>query len=504
MGSKESSALCCRAFFYYKEYYVIFHDSALLRQECYIDGMWVTASERLEVIDPSNQILVGTVPSLGEKETLMAVQAAHRAFPSWKNLTAKERSVFLKKWYDLIVGHQSELAEIMSREQGKPLAEAEREVLSCASYVEWYAEEAKRVYGDTIPMSQKGKRIIVMKEPIGVCVAITPWNFPLSTIARKAAPALACGCPVIVKPSSHTPFSALALATLAEQAGFPPGVFNVVTGRADNLGKVLAASRLVKKISFTGSTEVGRVLMKNCGDSLKKLALELGGHAPFIVFADADLDLAVDEAMVSKFRNSGQTCVCANRFLIQESIYDEFALRLVKEVKNRLVVGPGTCAESNQGPLIDEKAVLKVEEQIEDALGKGARLATGGNRIAGKGFFFEPTVLLDVTSDMKIASEETFGPVAPLFRFNDEDEALEIANDSEYGLAAYFFTRDLSRVWKMTENLQCGMIGVNTGILSSEAAPFGGTKDSGMGREGSKYGMDEYLEIKYMCIGGLE
>lgn len=503
-GSKESSAVCSRAFFYYKEYYVIFQDSALYRQECYINGQWISSPDRMEVIDPSSQGLVGTVPSLGGKEILAAIQAAHGAFPAWKKLTAKERSILLKKWHELIVGHRSELAEIMSREQGKPLAEAEREVMSCASYVEWYAEEAKRVYGDTIPMSQKGKRIIVLKEPIGVCAAITPWNFPLSTIARKAAPALASGCTVIVKPSSHTPFSALALAVLGDRAGLPPGVLNIVTGRADIIGRALTASRLVKKISFTGSTAVGRTLMKDCGDSLKKLALELGGHAPFIVFADADLDRAVAEAMISKFRNSGQTCVCANRFLIQEDIYEEFASRLVSEVKNQLVVGPGNCAECNQGPLIDEKAVLKVEEQIRDALQKGARLATGGKRLSGKGFFFEPTVLLDVTLDMQIAREETFGPVAPLCRFRDEDEVLKMANNSDYGLAAYFFTRDLARVWKMTENLECGMIGVNTGILSSEAAPFGGMKDSGMGREGSKYGMDEYLEIKYMCIGGLD
>lgn len=482
----------------------MFRKTALFRQECLIGGKWISSPDILEVVDPSTQLSVGTVPSLGEHETRAAIDAAHRAFFPWKNLTAKERSVLLKKWYDLIVEHTRELAAIMSREQGKPLAEAEREVLSCAAYVEWFAEEGKRVYGDTIPMAQKGKRIIVLKEPVGVCAAITPWNFPLSTIARKAAPALAAGCPVIVKPSSFTPFSALALAVLAEQAGFPPGVFNVVTGPAETIGRTLTASRRVKKISFTGSTAVGRILMRDSAESLKKISLELGGHAPFIVFEDADLDLAVSEAMISKFRNSGQTCVCANRFLVQDSIYDQFAERLVAMVRDLLVVGPGLHMESNQGPLIDERAVLKVERQIDDALAKGAKLATGGKRIAGKGFFFEPTVLTGVTSEMTIAQEETFGPVAPLFRFRDEAEALALANDSQYGLAAYFFTRDLARAWRMTENLECGMIGVNTGILSSEAAPFGGTKDSGMGREGSKYGIEEYLELKYMCIGGLE
>lgn len=482
---------------------MIFEKSVLFKQESYIDGKWVSSLDTLAVIDPSSQQLVGTVPSLGDQETLQAIHAANRAFLPWKNLTAKERSVILKNWHNLIIDYTSDLAAIMSKEQGKPLAEAEREVISCAAYVEWFAEEAKRVYGDTIPMSQKGKRIVVLKEPIGVCVAITPWNFPLSTITRKAAPALAAGCTVIVKPSSYTPFSALALAVLAEKAGFPPGVINVITGKAEILGKVLTSNRLIKKISFTGSTEVGRVLMRDSSDSLKRISLELGGHAPFIVFEDADIELAVAEAMISKFRNSGQTCVCANRFLVQENIYDAFAMKFIEMVRSQLVVGSDLQRDRNQGPLIDGKAVEKVEYQIQDALSKGARLATGGKRIAGKGFFFEPTVLLDVTSEMRIAQEETFGPVAPLFRFKDEDEALRIANDSQYGLAAYFFTKDLARAWRLTEKLECGMVGINTGILSSEAAPFGGTKDSGMGREGSKYGIEEYLELKYMCIGGL-
>ena len=479
-------------------------DSPLFRQQCYVGGRWISSDMRTDVIDPSTRQPVGSVPVLQDEDIHSAIEVAHRAFTAWKSMTAKSRSVLMKRWHDLIIEYRRELAEIMSKEQGKPLAEAEREVFSCASYVEWYAEEAKRVYGDTIPMGHRSKRIIVLKEPVGVCAAITPWNFPLSTITRKAAPALAAGCTVLVKPSSYTPFSALALAVLAERAGFPAGVINVITGEAARIGTLLARSRLVRKISFTGSTEVGRVLMRGCADSLKKLSLELGGHAPFIVFADADLDRAVAEAMTSKFRNSGQTCVCANRFIVQDSIYDAFAAMLVEEVRRQLVVGPGSCRECNQGPLIDERAVAKIEGQIADALAKGARLAIGGRRVAGPGSFFEPTVLLDVTQEMRIAHEETFGPVAPLFRFHDEDEALQIANDSEYGLAAYFFTRDLQRTWKIAENLECGMIGVNTGMLSSEAAPFGGRKDSGFGREGSMYGIDEFLEIKYLCLGGLE
>lgn len=490
--------------FLFCEDLVTVQDSPLFRQQCYVGGRWISSDGRSTVIDPSTQQLVGTVPVLSDEDIIAAIEIAHEAFSSWKSMTAKGRSVLMKRWHDLIIEYRRELAEIMSKEQGKPLAEAEREVFSCASYVEWYAEEAKRVYGDTIPMGHRGKRIIVLKEPVGVCAAITPWNFPLSTITRKAAPALAAGCTVIVKPSSHTPFSALALAVLAERAGLPAGVINVITGNAAHIGGLLAGSKLVRKISFTGSTEVGRLLMRECADSLKKLSLELGGHAPFIVFADADIDRAVSEAMTSKFRNSGQTCVCANRFIIQDSIYDVFASKLVEEIKRQLIVGPGACRECNQGPLIDENAVRKIEGQIADALAKGARLATGGRRIPGQGFFFEPTVLLDVTGEMLIAREETFGPVAPLFRFSDEEEALRIANDSDYGLAAYFFTKDLQRAWRVTENLECGMIGVNTGILSSEAAPFGGRKDSGFGREGSKYGMDEFLELKYMCLGGLD
>lgn len=479
-------------------------DTALFRQECYIDGAWVTAHESFEVIDPADGRAVGRVPSLGHEQTKKTIEAASAAYPGWKALTAKERSAILKRWYALIVEHQEDLAMIMTREQGKPLAEAVGEVLYGASYIEWFAEEAKRVYGDTIPTTQKGKRTIVLKEPIGVCAAITPWNFPSAMISRKAAPALAAGCPVIVKPAAQTPLSALALAELADRAGFPRGVFNVITGPAVEIGAELTRNPLVRKLSFTGSTAVGKLLMAACADTVKKVSLELGGHAPFIVFDDADLDQAVAGALASKYRNSGQTCVCANRFLVQEGVYELFAEKLAAAVRSKFRVGPGVERDNNQGPLIDLNAVLKVEAQIEDALQKGARLVAGGKRVSGNGYFFEPTVLVDVTSDMKIAREETFGPVAPLFVFKNEADAVRMANDSEYGLASYFYSRDIGRAWRVTEALEYGMVGVNTGILSSEAAPFGGMKESGVGREGSKYGIDEYLEIKYMCIGGID
>lgn len=479
-------------------------DPALLRQECYIDGTWVAAKESFEVLDPADGKVIGRVPSLGQEETRQTVAAASAAYPGWKALTAKERSVIMKRWYALIVEHQDDLAMIMTREQGKPLAEAVGEVLSGASYIEWFAEEAKRVYGDTIPTTQKGKRIIVLKEPVGVCAAITPWNFPSAMISRKAAPALAAGCPVIVKPAAQTPLSALALAELADRAGFPRGVFNVITGPAAEIGGELTRNPLVRKLSFTGSTPVGKLLMAACATTVKKISLELGGHAPFIVFDDADLDLAVAGALASKYRNSGQTCVCANRFLVQEGVYEAFASKLAAAVRSEFRVGPGVERGNNQGPLIDLNAVIKVEAQIQDALQKGARLVVGGKRISGNGFFFEPTVLVDVTSEMRIAREETFGPVAPLFVFKEEADAVRMANDSQYGLASYFYSRDIGRVWRVTEALEYGMVGVNTGILSSEAAPFGGMKESGIGREGSKYGIDEYLEIKYMCIGGID
>jgi succinate-semialdehyde dehydrogenase / glutarate-semialdehyde dehydrogenase len=479
-------------------------DPALFKQKCYINGKWVTADERIEVLNPADDSVLGSVPSLGIQEIQDSIQAAQDAYILWRKLTAKERSGYLRKWFDLILAHKADLAYIMTSEQGKPLAEAEGEVLYGASYVEWFAEEAKRVYGDTIPMSQKGKRIVVLKEPVGVCAAITPWNFPSAMITRKAAPALAAGCTIIVKPASQTPFSALALAELAHRAGIPKGVFNVVTGSARDIGVEFTASSIVRKLSFTGSTPVGKELMAASSQSVKKISLELGGHAPFIVFDDADIDAAVADAIASKYRNAGQTCVCANRFIVQEGVYDIFAEKLTVAVKEQLHVGSGFEADVNQGPLIDLNAVLKVEDQIKDACDKGARVLVGGKRSGESGYFFEPTILMDVTTEMKIAREETFGPVAALFVFKEEEEAVAMANDTEFGLASYFFSRDMARCWRVTEALEYGMVGVNTGILSSEAAPFGGIKESGTGREGSKYGIEEYLEIKYMCVGGLE
>lgn len=479
-------------------------DPALFRQECYVNGTWVAGEDRIEVFNPADNKKIGHVPSLGAEETQHAIQASQEAYGLWRKLTAKERSAYLRKWFDLIVSHKEDLACIMTTEQGKPLAEAEGEVLYGASYVEWFAEEAKRVYGDTIPMSQKGKRIVVLKEPVGVCAAITPWNFPSAMITRKAAPALAAGCTVIVKPAAQTPFSALALAELAHRAGIPKGVFNVITGPAREIGAEFTESPIVRKLSFTGSTPVGKQLMAACSKTVKKISLELGGHAPFLVFDDADIDAAVADAVASKYRNAGQTCVCANRFIIQEGVYEEFAEKLTAAVKEQLHVGSGFQKEVNQGPLIDQNAVLKVEEQIQDACDKGARILAGGKRTGQSGYFFEPTILIDVTSDMLIAREETFGPVAPLFVFKEEEEGVAMANDTEYGLASYFFSRDMARCWRVSEALEYGMVGVNTGILSSESAPFGGVKESGIGREGSKYGIGEYLEIKYMCIGGLE
>lgn len=478
-------------------------DPALLRQKCYIDGDWVDSSEKIEVRNPADNSILGSVPSLGANEAKIAIEAAQKSYKAWKGLTAKERSVILRKWYDLIIANKKDLAIIMTSEQGKPLAEAEGEVVYGASYVEWFAEEAKRVYGDTIPMAQKGKRIIVLKEPVGVCAAITPWNFPSAMITRKAAPALAAGCPVIVKPAAQTPFSAMALAELAHRAGIPKGVFNVITGPAREIGAEFTKSKIIRKLSFTGSTPVGKKLMAACSETVKKVSLELGGHAPFLVFNDADIDAAVTEAVSSKYRNSGQTCVCANRFIVQDGVYEEFAQKLSVAVKEQLRVGTGFDGENNQGPLIDLNAVLKVEEQIKDACDKGAVLLAGGKRTGENGFFFEPTILGNVTTAMKIATEETFGPVAPLFVFSDEAEGIAMANDSEYGLASYFFSRDMARCFRVTEALEYGMVGINTGVLSSEAAPFGGMKESGIGREGSKYGIEEYLEIKYMCVGGL-
>jgi len=479
-------------------------DGRLFRQTCYIDGAWVSARSgaTIPVDDPATGAIVGTVPKLGVAETRDAIAAAEKAFPAWRKKTAKERAVVLRKWHDLMLANQDDLARLMTIEQGKPLAESKGEVVYAASFLEWFGEEAKRVYGDTIPGHQPDKRIVVIKQPVGVVACITPWNFPLAMITRKAGPAIAAGCTVVLKPASQTPFSALALAELAERAGVPRGVLNVITGPAAVLGEELTSSPVVRKLSFTGSTSVGKVLMAQCAATIKKLSLELGGNAPFIVFDDADLDAAVEGAIASKYRNTGQTCVCANRLLVQDGVYDAFAKKLADAV-GKLKPAPGLEAGATQGPLIDDKAVEKVEEHVSDALAKGARLVVGGHRHALGGRFFEPTVLADVTPAMLLAREETFGPVAPLFRFTTDEEAIQLANDTEFGLASYFYGRDIARVWRVAEALEYGMVGINTGLISTEVAPFGGVKESGLGREGSKYGIDEYLEIKYLCIGGI-
>ncbi len=478
----------------------------LLHERCMINGRWTAGKDgaQTEVYNPATGRLVGRVPSLDRSQVREAIAAAEAALPSWRFATAHRRSGILRRWHDLIMANLEDLAVIMTTEQGKPLAESRGEIAYAASFVEWFAEEAKRVYGDTIPMVQPDKRIIVIKEPVGVCAAITPWNFPSAMITRKVAPALAAGCTMVVKPAPQTPFSALALAALGREAGMPPGVFNVVTGPAAEIGAEMTASPVVRKLSFTGSTAVGKMLMRECAATVKKISLELGGHAPFLVFDDADLEAAVEGAMASKYRNSGQTCVCANRFIVQRQVHERFAELLTARVRNELKVGDGFEEGVNQGPLIDNRAVAKVEAQIADAVARGARIACGGKRLAGNGLFFEPTVLVDVTPDMRIAREETFGPVAPIFSFNEEDEAVALANDTPYGLASYFYSRDIGRVWRIAERLEYGMVGINTGLMSSESAPFGGMKESGIGREGSKYGIDEYLEIKYLCLGGLE
>ncbi|MDD3433179.1 MAG: NADP-dependent succinate-semialdehyde dehydrogenase [Tepidiphilus sp.] len=479
-------------------------DPSLFRTQAYIDGRWTDADDGavLTVRNPADGSVLGTVPKMGAAETRRAIEAANAAWPAWRALTAGARAKILRRWFDLIVENQEDLAVIMTSEQGKPLAEARGEVLYAASFIEWFAEEGKRIYGDVIPPHLADKRIVVTKEPIGVCGAITPWNFPSAMITRKAGPALAAGCPMVLKPASQTPYSALALAVLAERAGVPAGVFNVVTGSATAIGGELTANPIVRKLSFTGSTETGIKLMAQCAPTLKKLSLELGGNAPFIVFDDADLDAAVQGALASKYRNTGQTCVCANRLLVQDGVYERFAAKLAEAV-SQFKVGPGLAEGTNQGPLIDENAVRKVEEHIADAVSKGARILTGGKRHPLGGTFFEPTILADVTPQMKVAREETFGPVAPLFRFHTEEEAIRMANDTEFGLAAYFYTESSSRVWRVGGALEYGIVGINTGLISTEVAPFGGMKASGMGREGSKYGIEEYVEIKYMCIGGI-
>ncbi len=479
-------------------------DPSLLRQACYIDGQWVGADsgETFPVTNPATGAVIATVPRCGVAETERAVQAADRAFATWRETTAAERARILRRWFDLMLTHQDDLARIMTLEQGKPLAEAKGEIAYAAAYIEWFAEEARRAYGDVIPSPARDRQIVVTKEPVGVCAAITPWNFPSAMITRKVAPALAAGCTIVLKPAEQTPLSALALAELAERAGVPAGVFSVVTGKASAIGGVMTGSPLVRKLTFTGSTGIGRLLMEQCAPTIKKLSLELGGNAPFIVFDDADVDAAVAGAIASKYRNAGQTCVCSNRFLVQDGIYEQFAEKLAAAVA-LLKVGNGLEEGVTQGPLIDGPAIAKVESLVNDAVAKGARVVSGGKRHALGGTWFEPTVLADVSRDMEVAREEIFGPVAPLFRFTTEDEAIAIANDTEFGLAAYFYSKDHARVWRVSRRLEYGMVGINTGLISTEVAPFGGVKSSGTGREGSKYGLDEYMEVKYLALGGL-
>ena len=475
-----------------------------LKQQCYVNGEWIDADDRatFEVTNPADGSVLGTVPRLGADETRRAIDAAAAAMPTWRALTGKERAAILRRWHDLMIEHADDLALLMTLEQGKPITESRGEIVYAASFIEWFAEEAKRVYGDVIPGHQPDKRIIVLKEPVGVVAAITPWNFPAAMITRKAGPALAAGCTFVIKPASATPFSALALAVLAGQAGIPPGVFNVVTGSAAAIGGELTANPTVRKITFTGSTEIGKQLLAEAAATVKKVSMELGGNAPFIVFDDADLDAAVEGAMQSKYRNSGQTCVCTNRIYAQADIYDAFVEQLSAAVAE-LKVGPGTEEGVQQGPLIDLAAVEKVEEHIADALEKGARVVTGGKRHALGGSFFEPTVVADATPDMLAAREETFGPLAPVFKFDTDEEAIRLANATEFGLAAYVYGRDINRVWRAAEGIESGMIGINTGLISTEVAPFGGVKQSGIGREGSKYGIEEFLETKYLCFGGI-
>ena len=480
-------------------------DPKLFREQCYVDGGWLDADSRktIPVNNPATGEVLGSVPRMGGQETRHAVEAAERAWPAWRAKTAKERAVILRKWFDLMMAGQEDLAQILTAEQGKPLAEARGEIAYGASFIEWFAEEGKRAYGDMIPPHQADKRILVMKQPIGVCALITPWNFPNAMITRKAGPALAAGCTVVIKPASQTPYSALAMAELGERAGIPKGVLNIITGDSKAIGAELCANPIVRKLSFTGSTETGRILMKQSADTVKKLSLELGGNAPFIVFDDADLDAAVEGALASKYRNAGQTCVCANRLYVQDSVYDKFAAKLTEKVK-AFKVGPGTEPGVMIGPLIDEPGVEKVEKHVADALGKGAKTLLGGKRHERGGLFFQPTVLANVTPDMLVSHEETFGPVAPLIRFKTEDEVIRLANDTEFGLCGYFYSRDVGRIFRVAERMETGIVGANVGIISTEVAPFGGVKQSGLGREGSKYGLEEYLEVKYLLLGGIQ
>jgi succinate-semialdehyde dehydrogenase/glutarate-semialdehyde dehydrogenase len=481
------------------------NDPDLFRQQAYIGGRWCQADngKSFPVTNPATGEILAEVPEMGAAETRRAIEAAKTAWLEWRQKSAKDRAAHLRKWYDLMMANVDDLARIMTAEQGKPLAESKGEISYAASFIEWFAEEGKRVYGDTIPSPWNDRRLVVIKEPIGVCCAITPWNFPAAMITRKAGPALAAGCTMVLKPAESTPLSAFALAVLAERAGIPGGVFNVLTGDPPAIGGEMTSNPDVRKITFTGSTEVGRLLMRQSAETIKKLSFELGGNAPLIVFDDADLDVAVEGTIISKFRNTGQTCVCANRVYVQDGVYDAFAEKLVAAVK-QLKVGNGLEPDVMQGPLIDEDAVEKVEDHISDAVGKGARVLLGGKRHSLGRTFFEPTVLAEVTAKMKVAREETFGPVAPIFRFYKDEEAVQFANDTEFGLASYFFSRDVGRIWRVAEELEYGMIGINTGLISTESVPFGGMKQSGLGREGSHYGIDEFLEVKYLCFGGLD
>ena len=475
-------------------------DPSLLKDRCYVAGEWIGGAATIAVTNPVDDSVIGNVPKLGAAETRRAIEAAQKAQKAWARKTAKERGAILRKWFDLMMENQEDLARIMTAEQGKPLAESRSEITYGASFIEFFAEEARRIYGETIPSPWPTSRIVVIKQPLGVVAAITPWNFPNAMITRKAGPALAAGCAFVCKPASETPLSALAIAEFADRAGIPPGVFSVLTGSSRDIGAEMTSNPIVRGLTFTGSTEVGRVLMAQCAPSIKKLGLELGGNAPFIVFDDADLDAAVQGAVASKYRNAGQTCVCANRLLVQGGVYDRFADKLAEAVK-KLKVGNGVDASVTTGPLINRAAVAKVQEHIADALAKGARVVLGGKSLGGN--FFEPTLIRDVTSEMAVAREETFGPVAPLFRFTTEEEAIEMANATEFGLACYFYARDIGRVWRVAEGLEYGIVGINEGIISTAEAPFGGVKESGLGREGSHHGVEEYLEMKYMLMGGI-
>ena len=485
----------------------LLNDPSLLKTDALINGQWVAGASRFDITDPATGAVLANVANLGPLEAEQAIAAANAAWPAWKAKTAKERSIILRKWYDLLMANQDDLGRIMTAEQGKPLAEAKGEVAYGASFVEWFAEEAKRVNGETLPQFDNTRRLLVLKQPIGVCAAITPWNFPLAMITRKVAPALAAGCPVIIKPAELTPLTALAAAELAIRAGIPAGVLNMITADSDNsiaVGKVLCASDVVRHISFTGSTEVGRILMAQSAPTVKKMSLELGGNAPFIVFDDADIDSAVEGAFASKYRNAGQTCVCSNRLYVQEGVYDTFVKKFAAKVQTAKV-GNGFEDGVNQGPLIEEAALVKVERHVQDAVAKGGRVLVGGKRLSsmGSGQFFEPTVVADATADMLCAKEETFGPFAPIFKFKTEQEAIDAANNTEFGLASYFYSRDVGRIFRVSEALEYGMVGINVGILATEHVPFGGVKQSGLGREGSHHGMDDYVEIKYLCMGDI-